>query len=163
MNALADFRDGIRFLLQDDVDDPEHSDEAVDRASKQVVMMGMVPNYTVSGTTISPDLTAANDYLLLCAQAAYSFVRAEPEYTSHRTRPYTETIRKSVSMQNDLQDLIYRMENGSMFFAGWQSLYSWLVGVSGLSGRDVGMLLTKLSVDVPVGQVTLTAGGITAT
>ena len=66
-------------------------------------------------------------------------------------------------MQNDLQDLIYRMENGSMFFAGWQSLYSWLVGVSGLSGRDVGMLLTKLSVDVPVGQVTLTAGGITAT
>jgi len=163
MNTLSEFREGIHFLLGDDIDDPDHSDEACDRAVKQVLMMGLVPGFSVSGTTVSPDVAAPNDYMLVCAQAAYAFVRTEPDYVSQRTRPYAETTRASINLQNDLQDIIHKLQNGSMFFAGWQSLYTWLVGNSGVSPRQIGMMLTRLNVDVPIGTVTVAAGGITST
>lgn len=165
MNTVAEFRDVVWWLLGDDLDSPEHSQDAVDRAVKQVFMCNLIDGfaYNSSTDTITPDLvlpTYGSQYMQIGAQAAYSFVRVEPEFTSNRTRAYAETSRKSELLQRDLQDMIYKLRNGPMFFAGWQSLYSWLMGVAGLTGRDVGFMLTRLNVQVPIGQVTVTAGGL---
>lgn len=162
MSAVSEFRELVRWWLQDDPDSPDYTDDMVDRAIRQVIRCGLVPGYALDATllNITPDVTRANDYMLLGVQAAWSFVRVEPEFTSNRTRAYAETTRKSQALQAELQDLVHRLTNGSMFFSGWQSVHSWLVGSAGLGGRDVGYLLTKLTVAVPIGEVTITSDGI---
>lgn len=164
VNAISDFRELVHTLLGDEIDEPEHSDEAIDRSLRQALMCGLVPGFTVDGTRtlVVPEIFQANDYLLLGAEAAWSFVRVESEFQSFKVRAYAETTRKSIMLQAQLQDTIYKLRNGAMFFAGWQSLYSWLVGVAGLTGRDVGFMLTRLNVQVPIGQVTVAAGGLTS-
>jgi hypothetical protein len=162
MTALSDFYEPVRFLTGDDLTNPSKSDAAIAAGLRTIVQMGLVPGYTLDGPkeNLVPSIASANDWGLVAAQCALRFISAEPDKWSRRGRPYAESSEKSMTLYADLQEIVHTSQSGGMFFAGWQSLHSWLTGVAGLTGRDVGFMLTRLNVDVPIGTVTVTAGGL---
>lgn len=132
---VSDFYDPVRFLLGDHDDAVRlYPDAAIARGVRVLLRGGQVEGFTVSSDqqTVEPMIQDPNIYLLLAAKVARRFVGALPENQGAATRAFRENIGHFRTLCGDLDEQIYKLENGTMF-SGWRSFYSWAEEVMGMS------------------------------
>jgi hypothetical protein len=156
---VSDFRDPIRFLLGDNSTPSEYSDAALDRGVRTFIRGNGAPDYalTPDNLSITPDPTA-QDYMLISAKTALLFNASRPRSYSFATRGYKQSAGGiGENLNFELHRLIAETEAGSLF-DGWQSLASWLEGMSGV--RQAWAHLTRVEVDAPFNTATISESGV---
>lgn len=156
---ISEFRDPVRFYLNDNGTPSQYSDSAIDRGVKVLVRGGMFPGYslTPNGLSITPEPTAAI-YTLIGLKTARVFNSGRPDSFSFRTRAYSESSSGATRETGwTLEQMIHEIESGGMI-DGWQSLASWLAGFEGV--KATWLHLVNAKINAPFSEVTISESGV---
>ena len=133
-----------------------YTDAALLAAMQTVVQLGKLNNAPISASggyslssdelSIEPEITNANMIALGTYHAAKLFYDPLPSSQSFRTRPMSRSWGSFARTLSTWEAQIYKVENGDMF-DGYQNLYTWLAGMSGLPLASV---LTEVDVNAPL-------------
>lgn len=133
--AISSFYPSLRHILGDtDSTAQQYEDAALLVGVQTIVRCGKLDDYALStdGLSVEPDLTDPNDYALLLYHTAHSFVAPKPDTYSFRTRALSQSWSGATrDFLRGIEENIYQIENGDMFDS-WQSLDSWLTGMTGV-------------------------------
>jgi hypothetical protein len=164
--ALTRLYRPVRFLLDDR--DPTivlYEDAVLADGIKTVVELGLLNHavitppggFRLSGdeSAIEPGLDNPNLFALGCYHTALAFLGTEHDRYAYKTRPFAETFGNRGRYLASLEAKLHQLENGELF-AGWQSMYSWFAGVSGLEVADI---LTQFDVASPLWSASLSGDG----
>ena len=159
---ISDFTDPVRFLLGDHDDTYRLTqDSAIARGVRCLVKGGQIPGFSLTGDNlgITPDVSAAADFMLVAAKVAKSYIGSQPDRQSFGDRGHRESIGSFKELVFDLNHLIYKLESGDgAMFQGWQSLHSWVEGMSGV--RKAWTVFTRVNIQAPFDTLTVTGEGV---
>lgn len=131
---ITDFFEPLRALLGDLEQPQRYEDSNLAATCRTVVALNALPGYTLSvdRLSVTPGITDANLWALVPVKAAVMYVAGRPSSFSYRRRAMSESFGNFDSLFQELKFMEHKLENGEECFLGWQSLYNWLEGISGL-------------------------------
>jgi hypothetical protein len=157
---ISDFYDPVRFLLGDHDDTFRLTqDSAIARGVRCLVKGGQIPGFSLTGDNLglTPTLTLASDFMLVSAKVAKAYINSQPDRQSFGDRGHRESIGSFKDLVFDLNLMIYKIESGDgAMFRGWQSLHSWVEGMSGV--RKQWTVFTRLDLQAPFNTVSVNGG-----
>lgn len=155
---LTDTYDVTRLLLGDlDATVRQFADSTLAVSARSVIQLGKIVgvNLTVDRLGVEPDPTTAQ-FALWCYWQAKLLLNPSPDNYSFRTRAFAEKFGHQRDLLGELGARIHELENGTGVFSGWQSYYTWLIGMEGL---PVGGILTDVNIRAPFFTATVTRAG----
>lgn len=149
-----------RVLLGDrDPSVQVYSDGAISDSLKTVLQFGRLPGYalTPDETGLTPDITDPNLFALAALHTVKLFLSPQSGGYAYKTRAVSEKFENQRLQLYDVENEIYKLENGAMF-GTVQNYYAWLAGMSGLPIWEV---MTDVLIAAPFQTASVTRGGIT--
>lgn len=162
---ISDLYELVRAILGDfDPDFRRYEDDAIASVVRCLVRTGRLKSnipYAVTNDRrgISPALAGATDLALLVYHSARMFLMPESASYAFRTRALAEKFGEQRMFVQDLQNIIYDMENAQAVWS-FQSFYGW---VNGITGLNIWCVMTDMNVNAPVATVTVSRSGIMVT